>query len=100
MANAYTLVGGLGGGNDYTGSNPITPKTTDIVIPTETSFDENLIVKGSPNLTPSNIMKDSTIFGVSGDVERVTYEGDYGVVYIGTSISNYTKYKMTNIQYK
>lgn len=99
MANAYTLVGGLGGGNDYTGSYVITPKNDAIVIPKETSFDADLTVKGDANLIPSNIMQGYTIFGVSGIAMPVEYEGDIGVVYIETS-TGYTKYKMTKITYK
>ena len=100
MANAYTLVGGLGGGNDYTGSYTIVPTNSPITIPNGTVFSANLVVKGDANLIPSNIMQGYTIFGVRGDVEPVIYEGGYGVAYIGTSTSDYKKYRMTNIAYK
>lgn len=101
MANAYTLIGGSAGGEEYTGDNPITPTNNAITIPTETTFDANLVVKGDSNLVASNIMQGKTIFGVSGTAIPVDYSYDegYGVAYLGTSVSGYTRYKITSISY-
>lgn len=100
MANAYTLVGGLGGAS-YSGDNPITPTTSDIVIGDGTVFDANLVVKGDSNLIPSNIASGTTIFGVTGTSPWVMfYSGSAGSAYIGTSLTDYTQYKMKNITYK
>lgn len=101
MANAYTLIGGSAGGEEYTGDNPITPTNDAITIPIETVFDADLVVKGDSSLIPSNIMQGKTIFGVSGTVIAVDYSCDegYGVAYLGTSVSEYKRYKITNISY-
>lgn len=100
MANAYTLVGGLGGLN-YTGDNPITPTTSDIVIEDGTIFDADLVVKGDSNLTASNIKNGTTIFGVTGTSQPVEFTSGYaGTAYIGTSLSDYTRYNIKSITYK
>lgn len=99
MANAYSLIGGSASGEEYTGANPITPINSAITIPTETTFEAALVIKGDPNLVSSNIMQGKKIFGVSGSAIPVTYSGDYGVAYLGTSVSGYTRYKITSVSY-
>lgn len=100
MANAYTLVGGLGGVS-YEGDNPITPTISDIVIEDGTVFDTNLVIKGDSNLTASNIKSGTTIFGVAGTSQPVEFTSGYaGTAYIGTSLSDYTRYNIKSITYK
>lgn len=97
MANAYTLVGGLG--TTYDGSYVLTPTTSDIIIPDNTVFRSNLTVKGDSNLISANIIAGNSIFGVEGTKTPVEYEGDIGVGYIGDE-ANYIRYKMISITYK
>ena len=100
MANAYTLVGGLGGVS-YEGDNPIIPTTSDIVIEDGTIFDANLVIKGDSNLIASNIKSNATIFGITGTSKPVEFTSGYaGVAYIGTSLSNYIRYNIKSITYK
>ncbi len=98
MAKAYTLVGGQGG-NEYTGANPIIPSDNPVIIPNETLFKSDLVVKGDSGLISSNIIQGATIFGVVGSAVEVENVGGEGIAYIGNE-SGYKKYKMTNIQNK
>lgn len=96
MANAYSLVGGLGG-DYYTGSNPIIPATNNIVIPADTYFDEETIVKGDTNLVPKNIKLGVSIFGVNGSAVAVQNVGGIGTAYLYVD-GGYSVYKITSIQ--
>ena len=97
MANAYTLVGGLGG-TPYDGDNPIIPTTTNITIPTDTYFDTEVTIRGDVNLQPKNIKNGVNIFGVTGNAVAVSNVGGEGTAYIYDN--GYTLYKITNVVYR
>lgn len=96
MADAYSLIGGLGG-DYYTGSNPIIPTTNNIVIPADTYFDEETIVKGDTNLVSKNIKLGVSIFGISGSAVAVQNVGGIGTAYLYID-GGYSVYKITLIQ--
>lgn len=99
MAKAFTLVGGLGGGTEWTGSYTITPTTSNIVIPEETVFVRTLTIKGAPELSAENIKANVSLFGITGQAYEVQMVGGEGVAYLASDY--YRKpYKITNIKSK
>lgn len=98
MAKAFTLVGGLGGGAEWTGSYTITPTTSNIVIPEDTVFNETFTVLGDVDLLPKNIKNGIDIFNIQGTADPVQDVGGLGTVYI-TNVSGTNIYRITNINY-
>lgn len=98
MAKAFTLVGGLGGGTEWTGSYTITPTTSNIVIPEDTVFNETFTIVGDSDLVQKNIKNGISIFNVQGTAEPVQDVGGLGTAYI-TNASGTNIYKITNINY-
>ena len=73
----FSKPNGLGSsGVQYKGNYEIIPSTSDIIIPKNTVFKNDFIIKGDTDLTPANIKDGVTIFNVTGILKEKQLE-DY-----------------------